>query len=164
MSKINAGLMASERMDWNTPADVLEFVRRFAPIALDPCSNAGSIVDAAQEWIFDRDGDSLAKDWIADGLIYVNSPYGREIIDWIRKCAIQAEENQAEIIALVPARTDTAWWRIASEADGICFVRGRLKFLGAPSNAPFPSALIYWGDRFKRFERVMEDLGWVVRP
>jgi phage N-6-adenine-methyltransferase len=48
------------------------------------------------------------------------------------------------VAALLPARTDTAWWHdyVIPYASEIRFIRGRLKFGGAKNSAPFPSALI----------------------
>ena len=53
-------------------------------------------------------------------------------------------------LALVFARTDTAWFqRIATEATALCFVGGRLRFHrpdGTPgATAPSPSLLVAFG-------------------
>ena len=49
-------------------------------------------------------------------------------------------------VALLPARVDTSWWHqhVAQGANGIWFLKGRLRFKGAPASAPFPSAVVYW--------------------
>ena len=49
-------------------------------------------------------------------------------------------------MALIPARTDTAYWHehVATQAD-VFFLRGRLKFGQGSQSAPFPSALAVWG-------------------
>lgn len=146
----------SNSQEWNTPLEVLELVRAFDAIGLDPCSNAGSIVGAAVEWRMERDGDSLLRDWRGHGLVYVNPPYSRFLRAWTAKCA----QSGAEVIACVPARTDARWWhQSAVTADAICYWRGRLRFLGAPSSAPFPSALLYFGPRVERFRDVFAAVG-----
>ena len=94
----------------------------------------------------------------------MNPPYGRGIGEWTRRCLDQYRENECEVIALLPARTDTGWWQDCWAADAICFIRGRLKFVGAESSAPFPSALVYWGDRHNRFTRAFAHLGKVIEP
>lgn len=160
---VNAGLASSDRPDWNTPENVLALIRRFGVIGLDPCSNANSLVGAAEEWSLERDGDSLPKDWTGYGLIYVNPPYGSEIVPFARKMQDEGKRG-AEIIALLPARTDARWWQHhITSARAVCFWKGRLKFLGAPSSAPFPSALAYWGPRPERFADFFGDAGWVVQ-
>lgn len=156
-----APLMSSERDDWNTPEIVLERVRAMGPIGLDPCGNAGSIVGAETEWRLERDGDSLHRDWSGHGLVYCNPPYGRLIRAWVAKCR-ETSATGAEVIALVPARPDTRWWHESCAppaADAVCFWRGRLTFLGAPAGAPFPSAIIYFGDRPRRFQEVFAMAG-----
>jgi hypothetical protein len=165
-----APLLSSERADWNTPANVLDLVRQVAPIELDPCSNEGSIVGATVEYRHDCGQDGLALGWGVRGLAFVNPGYGRGIGAWVEKCAAVALQHcdTTEIIALLPARPDTAWWQEhVVTADAVCFWRGRLTFLGAPHPAPFPSALAFWSgrcERVGRFEDVFNPHGWVVRP
>ncbi len=162
---LNTGLMSSDRPDWNTPPEFMERVYRVGPVALDPCSNPTSIVKARTAWSLENGDDGLAHSWIAYAgreLVYVNPPYGREIAAWMAHCF----DNAGEVIALVPARTDARWFAsYCWAASRICFVRGRLKFLGAPSSAPFPSAVVYWGQRYaQRFAEVFGEIGKVVTP
>jgi predicted nucleic acid-binding Zn ribbon protein len=46
------------------------------------------------------------------------------------------------VVLLVPARTDTRWFHdwVANKAK-VTFLRGRLRFGGADTSAPFPSML-----------------------
>lgn len=155
----------AERTDWNTPANIVEVVRRIGDgvIDLDPCHNESSVVRAEVGYKL-PDFDGLALPWHEWPLTYVNPPYGREIGDWIAKCHAEARKGPGEIVALLPARTDTSWFDLCWRADAICFVRGRLTFLGAPSAAPFSSCLVYWGRRAAHFEAETKHLGKVVRP
>jgi site-specific DNA-methyltransferase (adenine-specific) len=126
------------RDDWCTPECVLERVRKVGRIELDPCDNAQSIVGAASSWM----GSGL--EWTWRGLAFCNPPYST-LRRWLAKCAEEARGG-VEIIALVPARTDTrAWHESATTARAVCFWRGRITFVGAPHPAPFPSAVLYWG-------------------
>lgn len=75
------------------------------------------------------------------GWIFLNPPYGRAIKDFMRKADEEAKQG-AKIVALVPARTDTAWWHNYCIHHEIRFIRGRLKFGGSKNSAPFPSALV----------------------
>jgi hypothetical protein len=163
---LNVGLMSSERADWNTPACVLELVREVfgGRVPFDPCSNATSIVNARRSLSLEAGQDGLVYDWSRHGSVYVNPPYGREIGRWIEKCAAEGCIDGAEIIALVPARTDAKWFQRCFYASAICFWRGRLRFLGAPSSAPFPSAVVYWGGAVARFADVFGRVGHVVLP
>jgi hypothetical protein len=84
----------------------------------------------------------------------MNPPYGREIGKWIAKAAASAHSGDATVVSLLPARTDTAWWHehvqpiLAAKVPGqVVFIRGRLRFEGAPSSAPFPSCVVaFHGD------------------
>ena len=158
---LQRSLMSSKRDSWNTPKVVLDFVSMLGPIGLDPCSNADSIVRAGAAFI----GGGLTTPWHVepgDGLIYVNPPYGRGIGKWIDLCDQYGDAY--EIIALLPARTDAKWFIKVWSADDLCFWRGRLRFLGAPSSAPFPSVVAYWGPRKYQFAAIFEEVGHVVIP
>lgn len=155
---MNPGLLASGDMSWQTPDNVLERVRKLGTIALDPCTNAGNPVGAAR--FYTPKDFGLSQSWATDargGLIYVNPPYGRELPEWIAKCVEEAR-NGAELVALVPSRTDTRWFDAAlGTCHALAFWRGRLKFRGAKDCAPFPSALFYWGPRRWDFVRAFRD-------
>lgn len=156
-------LFTSHDLAWCTPPEILDRVRKIGPIGLDPCGNAQSIVGAKVEWRGPPGKDGLRESWAGYGLVYVNSPYGRGIKRWVAKCAIEALEG-VEIIALLPARTDPRWWHesVVGRASTICFWRGRLTFLGAPHGAPFPSAIVYYGDRPQMFKEAFAGAGWIV--
>lgn len=153
---------SSRDQSWNTPQSVITpIVRAFGRIGLDPCSNENSIVPARVEWRRERDGDSLARVWHRPGLglIYVNPVY-KGILAWIRKM-IEERERGGELLACVPARTETQWWEEAIESGAVPgYWRGRIAFLrgGARKkvSAPFPSALLYWGRRTARFRSIKE--------
>ena len=75
----------------------------------------------------------------------MNPPYGRTIINWVRK-AYESAKNGCVVVALLPARTDTKWFHdyIYNKAE-MYFIRGRLKFGGSKNSAPFPSMIVIWG-------------------
>lgn len=184
---LNAGMFSSEFDDWNTPEEVLAPARAFAGpdgIGLDPCSNAQSIVRARVEWRLERGEDGLGRDWNGFGLVWVNPPYGDEIGWWMRKMDREAA-HLVEILALVPHRTDPEWYqqnvrRVAAKcewAGRLQHPRGRkdrsqLDWLAGPANdaeplqvgsAPFPSVILYWGERVREFRRAFSPFGKVWR-
>lgn len=155
--------------DWQTPVEILDRVRRIAPIALDPCS-APDNPTRAMSWVYPPDGDGLAICWrdhlkaITGGrLVYVNPPYSR-VAAWAVKVAMEATFG-AEVVTLVASRTDTRWFYrlVWDSASAVCFYRGRLRFVGAASGATFPSAIVYHGPRPWNFEGAFSDVGRVVR-
>lgn len=93
--------------------------------------------------------DGLAQRWT--GICWCNPPYGREIGKWVKKAHDSAHARDALVVCLVPARTDTKWWHRyiwdgenhrPREGVEVRLLEGRLKFGGAASGAPFPSALV----------------------
>lgn len=92
------------------------------------------------------------------GIVFMNPPYGKNVRAWIAKAVSEVEEGNAQrVVALLKATTDVRWWQqyVLKEAafDRIAghellllvrFVKGRLRFLGAPGPAPFPSAIVVW--------------------
>ena len=90
---------------------------------------------------WDKEGDGLAQSWASER-VWCNPPYGGEQRRWIEK----ASKREAEVaVLLLPARPDTAAWHdwILPSAE-VRFVRGRIRFVGAPASAPFPSAVVIW--------------------
>lgn len=75
----------------------------------------------------------------------MNPPYGRNIGKWVKKARESAELNGCLVVALLPARTDTAWFMDVMKASEIRFIRGRLKFGDGKNTAPFPSLIAIWG-------------------
>lgn len=141
--------------NWNTPEYILARIRAFDNIALDPCSNEQSVVRATAA-VTSR---GLELDWRKYGLVFCNPPYSRgNLVKWMYKCA----SSGAEIIALVPADTSSNWFQHCWTGQAICFLRGRVKFLGATTGARFSSALVYWGKREQRFEAIFHEIGKVI--
>lgn len=72
----------------------------------------------------------------------MNPPYGRGITGrWMAKVAAEVALG-ATVVALVPARTDTAWFHEHAIAHETRFVKGRLRFGSGTNSALFPSAVV----------------------
>lgn len=153
---------SSESAEWYTPPAVIErVVTCLRSIDLDPCSNSASEPAVPAALHFTQEDDGLTRLWA--GRVYMNPPYGREIDDWANKlCSEYAAGNVTEAIALIPARVDTDWFRRFRDA-AVCFIDGRLKFSGHENSAPFPSAVVYLGERVNAFCAAFADIGdiWV---
>ena len=153
---------SSNSPEWYTPREVVQRVAAaMGGIDLDPCSNSRTEPNVPAEAHFTAENDGLAQPWF--GRVYMNPPYGRVIGHWIEKLASEYEAGRVtEAIALVPARTDTAWFRRLPSAY-LCFVSGRLEFSQAGVGAPFPSALFYLGERSAAFLSAFADFGMLYR-
>lgn len=154
---------SSKNESWNTPHNILGLARRFAngQIYLDPCTNPTSAVNAVLAW--DMAIDGLKHPWPAAsvGCTWVNPPYGPKLKRWSKKIATEAHRG-AEILTLLPARTETEWWHetLIPATDAFCFYRRRVTFLGGKASAPFPSVTTYHGPRPHRFVQIFSELGW----
>lgn len=137
------GLFAhTTRHDWETPQWLFDQLHAEFNFTVDVCA---SLENAKCERYFTREQNGLAQDWTGERC-WMNPPYGREIGAWIRKAAEETEQGAAAptlVVALVPARTDTAWWHDHVLGREVRFLRGRLRF-GAVGRtpAPFPSAIV----------------------
>lgn len=137
---------ASVGQRWETPTELLDALYRvFRRFDLDPCAPRKSRTRVKARVHFTEEDDGLALPW--HGTVFVNPPYGRGLAAWVSKGRREVEEGRAKtVIALLPARPDTAYWHdhIAARAV-VYFLRGRLRFSGSEQSAPFPSALALWG-------------------
>lgn len=154
---------SSETPEHYTPATFLDAVQRvFGDVPdLDPCSNDQVTPNVQARAHYTAADDGLAQPWF--GTIFMNPPYGREIVDWVHKLRQEWRRGQVkEAIALLPARTDTEWFDLlTAETDDLvlCFLRGRLTFIGNQDPAPFPSMAAYLGLRHDAFADVFIELG-----
>lgn len=150
----------SATAEWYTPpAFVALVVQVLGSIDVDPCSNTERSIPAERH--FTQEEDGLSHYWY--GRIYMNPPYGDVIGQWVKHlCREYMAGRTKEAIALVPARTDTQWFSLFS-AFSQCFIRGRLKFGGSETSAPFPSAAIYLGPNEERFTDVFKAIGQISR-
>ena len=139
--------------DWETPDRVVDIVRAFAPIGLDPCTHDGNPVRA--NCYFTPLHDGLEQPWVhkQGEVIFQNPPYS-ETQKWLLKAALESQKG-LEVISLVAARPCTRYWQriVWPHAAAVCFIVGRLTFKGAENAAPFESALIYHGKRSVSFKR-----------
>lgn len=126
--------------EWATPQDFFDKLDAEFGFELDVCALDSS---AKCERYFTPERDGLAQVWT--GTCWMNPPYGNEIVEWVEKAHVSAEENGATVVCLVPARVDTGWWWDHCRFAEIRFLRGRLKFGDSDTSAPFPSALVIFG-------------------
>ena len=121
---------------WATPQDFFDKYNKIYNFELDVCA---SPENAKCERYFTKEDDGLKQEW--RGVCWMNPPYGRDIIKWMKK-AYESSILGATVVCLVPARTDTKWWHYYAMKGEVEFIKGRLKFGNAKTNAPFPSAVV----------------------
>ncbi|GFO82012.1 MAG: DNA N-6-adenine-methyltransferase of bacteriophage [Methyloceanibacter sp.] len=147
-SKLNVHF-SSRRIDWSTPDDLFADLNAIFHFDLDACACPSNAKCAR---FYTVDEDALSQRW--NGTVWMNPPYGRQIGAFMKK-AYEESLLGSTVVSLVPSRTDTSWWHRYVKRGQVVFLRGRLRFGGAETSAPFPSAIvIFWGGR----------LGQAVRP
>lgn len=176
----NARRRAPERAFWGqgdkedrdsrfTPPEFLALVREaFGEIDLDPCANLLSPVQARQRILLSEGGDGLTDPW-SGRLVYVNPPFS-ELLRWLRRAHEQWHAGHVEtVVALVPVRTDSAWFHETLSADAdLYFLKGRVPFLdteGKRQHTPFSLMIVALGasaDQMSRFAELAPGR-WVPR-
>jgi hypothetical protein len=155
----------SKKSDWRTPENVLVPVRKlFGKIGLDPCGHRHSLVKARRQYLLSKGEDGLKLPWY--GKVFVNPPFD-DVASWLKKASEECvyPRPRKHVVFLMPARTDTkSWHAYANTANAICLWKGRMKFVGAKASAPFPTAMLYWGQQTSRFEKVFAPYGMIFRP
>lgn len=127
---------------WLTPPEI---IMALGPFDLDPCAAVNQPWQTAdiQYTIID---DGLAQEW--EGFVWCNPPFGPDAEQWLRR--MSAHNNG---IALVPARTETRWFKNEVWRDASCllFLATRPHFhhidgTRAKSNSGAPIVLVAYGD------------------
>lgn len=151
---------SSETPEWYTPQSIIERVLRvFRVISLDPCSNSTTHPNVPAQAHFTRAENGLSRSWW--GNVYMNPPYGDDVAAWVSYLMDQYAAGEIDAaIALLPARTDTAWFQPLYDHT-LCFIRGRITFVGADNGAPFPSVVVYCGMHADLFYSAFRDMGRV---
>jgi len=139
---MNAYMPISQTDDWATPQNLFDELDAIHNFTLDVA--ASSTNHKTSHWFGLDHEDPLLRDGLAisweNNRVWCNPPYGRQIKDWVKKA--HHESVNAEIVMLLPARTDTAWFHDYAIRHKVTFIRGRLKFGNGMSPAPFPSILV----------------------
>ncbi len=137
---------SSAKDDWSTPQWLFDLFDKYYHFDLDPCATREN---AKCDKFFTIEHDGLAQDW-SKSRVFMNPPYGRGIAQWVEKAANEAIMG-ALVVALLPSRTDTAWWHgwVKHTATNIIYIPGRLKFGDGKAPAPFPSAVAIYDGPFQ---------------
>ena len=132
----------SDNQPWGTPPWLFARLDQEFHFTLDVCALPHN---AKCKHYFTPEMDGLSQKWT--GTCWMNPPYGPEIGKWMKKALLESRRG-CTVVCLVPARTDTEWWHKFATKGDIRTLRGRLKFVGAKSGAPFPSAIVILRDKW----------------
>lgn len=144
MTNNNNVHFSSESTMWETPKELFNFLNTIFKFEIDV---AACERDAkCEKWLgrgSEINENAFEEEWT--GTVWLNPPYGRGIGKWIEKAYKSSIENDATVVCLLPARTDTKWFEYVYKAPFVCFIKGRLKFGGSETSAPFPSCIAVFG-------------------
>ena len=135
-------LTVGKTVEWYTPPEVFEPLHKEFKFTLDVCA-ANHLAAKVPNYLSPAQ-DGLKAVWYG-WRCWMNPPYGRLIVPWVKKAA----ESKTLVVGLLPARTDTGWFHdyVMGRAE-IRFMRGRVKFINPDSPkrdpAPFPTLLAIW--------------------
>ncbi len=134
---VDQALFTSDSSEWETPADLFDRWNEKYHFELDVCAQPHN---AKCKEYFTPEIDGLRQDW-GNKVCWMNPPYGKTIAEWIRK-AYQSAQKGATVVCLLPSRTDTKWFHNYCIHGRLFFIKGRLRFVGGHSCAPFPSIIV----------------------
>ena len=130
---------SSQTCEWATPQKLFDELNSEFQFTLDPCATEEN---AKCEKFYTIRENGLAKSWEGEN-VFVNPPYGNQIGKWMKKCFEEGNKFRTNVLALIPARTDTKWFHeYCKNALEIRFIKGRLRFVNSKNPAPFPSLII----------------------
>lgn len=161
------GTFGTGENEWYTPDEHLALARAvLGSIDLDPASSqlANERVQAVR--IYTDQDNGLDKPWW--GNVWLNPPYAQPAISHFADKMVSEWErgDVTGAIVLTHNYTDTAWFqKLARTAAGICFTRGRVRFVSPEGELAAPTqgqAFFYFGHDLTLFEDVFSEIGFVV--
>lgn len=129
---------------WSTPDDLFDSLNSIYGFTVDACADT---TNYKVKKYYNKKTNGLSQSW-QDNVVWVNPPYGRDIVEWVNK-AYNEVSDSCTVVMLLPSRTDTKWMQdyVFGGARSVCFLRGRLKFSGSKTSAPFPSVIVVFSKK-----------------
>lgn len=151
--------------EWETPHDLFRGLDARYSFNLDPCATPENAKCRAY---FTKEVDGLRQPWAASKLLaercraLVNPPFS-QLTKFVAKCYAESRMG-ALVVGLLPAKTSSRWFGdYCMRASEIFFIRGRLHYGNAKSNATFHSMVVVWdGPSTKPTIHVMSRKGEVL--
>ncbi len=91
--------------NWRTPEWLFRALNEEFKFDIDVCASAEN---TQLPVFYDKKTNGLKQQWT--GSCWMNPPYGRTIGKWVQKAYVSARRNNAVVVCLIPARTDTKYW------------------------------------------------------
>lgn len=150
MDKSLQTMLSSKHYEWPTLQVTFNHLHKEFNFTLDPCSTKEN---AKCKKFFTKEDDGLSKSWTNE-TVFMNPPYCGQTGAWIKKAydefnATKDDWNPTTVVCLITCSPDRSYWHdyIFPFASQIRFIRGRLKFEGSKTTAPFPSAIVIFSNK-----------------
>jgi len=153
-------LFSKDIQTYSTPQELFDWVDSVFHFTVDVCADKSNHKCSKY---YNEETNGLLQSW-SDEVAWCNPPYS-ETKPWILKGVESIETTECKtVVYLIPARVETKIWQetIAPFASKIIFLKGRLKFSGNKNSAPFPSALVIFGQWVDRYTTKVEFLDYRV--
>jgi len=153
--------------EWYTPLDIIADVRKvMGDIDVDPasCKKANETVKA--KVYFDAASNGLVQKW--KGRIFINPPYSQPLVTQFSEALVSRLKSKdvKQACVLVNNATETAWFQaMLAEADAVCFIKGRVKFIDQYGNPGAPlqgQAVLYMGPHVDRLNDAFKKRGIIL--
>ncbi|MBA8988845.1 hypothetical protein FHW23_000077 [Curtobacterium pusillum] len=162
---VRFGDTASGAVEWYTPPEFFAALTddNGAPINFDVdvaapgvkgiVTNPHVSVPAGRFITKDLDALDPSTSWGTRTKCWMNPPYGSLLPKFTRRAVAHAADG-GEVLALLPARTDTRWWHstVMAHAHAVVFNRSRVRFIdssGRRGESPaFGQVLVAYGPTF----------------
>lgn len=130
------------KWEWYTPQEWFDRLNQRWAFDLDPCGALHG-PDLCPETYRLPDQDGLILPW--HGTVFVNPPYGSEMVKWFEKADRERIERNVTSVFLIPCRSDTLAFHQYIAGWPLWFIKGRLAYStpeGDGQTAPFPSIVV----------------------
>ena len=139
MPEVKQSWFNRKNVDYETPDYIFKPLDDEFGFTLDVCA---SKENTKCHRYFTKLDNGLEQQWAGE-ICWMNPPFGREMKRWIIK-AYQESLLGAVVVALLPSRTNTAWWHDYVEKGMVRFIRGEVKFKGYERGLWMPMCIVIW--------------------
>lgn len=174
---------SSNKSDWKTPKWLFDHLDQIFEFDTDACA---TLENALCPIYYSKKNDFLKADF-SDKSVFMNPIYAKPRKACKPGCELQRCEihghtskyipgtgdfvdhayslsaQNNKFVCLLPARLGSGWFDTVWMAEALIFIRGRIKFVGAKSGAPFPSIVAIMGRGLSKMEVLkLSALGKVI--
>lgn len=147
--------------EWATPQGLYDLLDARFHFVLDA---AATKENAKAPYYFTKKEDALQQSWWPYRRIWLNPPYDTNtrrgvLIQWVSK-AYREGRMPCLVCCLLPAKTDTEWWHQYATKGQKMFLKGRVRFVGAPYKAKWPSVIVVFSPWRILVGYLLEALGY----